>query len=114
MRTLLTTRWMSRLSLCVPLFSAPVVMIGSGTLATLVTLVALSTPAGAQTFPSRPIRIIVPFPPGGSADLIARAVGQKMTESLGQPVVVENRRSEERRVGKECIPPCRSRWSPYH
>jgi tripartite-type tricarboxylate transporter receptor subunit TctC len=49
-------------------------------------------PAWAQApFPSRPIRVIVPFGPGGVADLTVRAVGQKLGEQLGQPVVVENR-----------------------
>jgi tripartite-type tricarboxylate transporter receptor subunit TctC len=47
--------------------------------------------ASAQTYPSKPIRWIVPFPPGGSTDLLARVVGQKLTESWGQQVVVENR-----------------------
>jgi tripartite-type tricarboxylate transporter receptor subunit TctC len=45
----------------------------------------------AQTYPSKPIRWIVPFPPGGSTDLLARVVGQKLTESWGQPVIIENR-----------------------
>jgi tripartite-type tricarboxylate transporter receptor subunit TctC len=50
----------------------------------------LATPASAQ-FPTKPIHIIVPFPAGGSADIMARVVGQKMTETWGQPVVVDNR-----------------------
>jgi len=45
----------------------------------------------AQAYPSKPIRYIVPFPPGGSSDLIARAIVPKMSERLGQPIVVENR-----------------------
>ena len=45
----------------------------------------------AQTaFPSKPITMIVPFPPGGPTDLVARVIAQKMSESMGQPVVVEN------------------------
>ncbi len=45
----------------------------------------------AQTFPSRPLRLIVPFPAGGSTDLLGRSVAQRLSTALGQPVVVENR-----------------------
>ena len=54
-------------------------------------LVAGAAQAQTQTYPTKPIRWIVPFPPGGSTDLLARVVGQKLTESWGQTVVVENR-----------------------
>jgi tripartite-type tricarboxylate transporter receptor subunit TctC len=51
----------------------------------------LPAAAFAQSFPNRPIRFVVPFPPGGSLDVSARAVADRMTVLLGQPVVVENR-----------------------
>ncbi|HEY6864643.1 MAG TPA: tripartite tricarboxylate transporter substrate-binding protein, partial [Burkholderiales bacterium] len=54
-------------------------------------LALLSAFAHAQPFPSRPLHLIVPFPPGGSTDILARALAQKMSEGLGQPVVIDNR-----------------------
>jgi len=48
-------------------------------------------PTQAQDFPTKPIHIVVPLPPGGSNDVLARLLGQKMSESLGQPVLVENK-----------------------
>ncbi|MBI4192984.1 MAG: tripartite tricarboxylate transporter substrate binding protein [Betaproteobacteria bacterium] len=45
----------------------------------------------AQTYPDRPIRFVVPLPPGGGADIVARTVGQKLTEALGQQVIIDNR-----------------------
>ena len=52
---------------------------------------ALALPASAQTFPTKPIRLVVPFAPGGSSEIIARTVAQKMSESMGQQVIVDNK-----------------------
>jgi tripartite-type tricarboxylate transporter receptor subunit TctC len=59
--------------------------------------------AFAQDFPSRPIRLVVSFTPGGGADFTARTVGQKMSELLGQPVVVENKPGANGLVGCEAV-----------
>jgi len=68
-------------------------------LATLSLLVSYASHAAEAKYPSRPIRIIVGFPPGGPTDVIARFVGQKMTESWGQQVVVDNRTGAGGNVG---------------
>ena len=57
----------------------------------VLSLVVFSTLAGAQNWPTKPIRIVLQFPPGGSTDAVARILAQAMTASLGQPVLVENR-----------------------
>jgi hypothetical protein len=54
-------------------------------------LFVISISLQAQTYPSKSIRIVVPFPPGGSADLLARALGEKLTASMGQPVLIDNK-----------------------
>lgn len=50
-----------------------------------------SLPATADVFPSRPVKIVVPYPPGGTTDILSRIIGDKLSQALGQPVVVENR-----------------------
>src|SRR2546428_3771878 len=57
----------------------------------------------AETSPSRPIRLVVPFPPGGASDTVARVVVQKFSEGLGQPVVIENRPGVGGLLGSEAV-----------
>src|SRR3954470_20573159 len=59
----------------------------------ITTLVFIPALAFAQSFPTKPIRLVVPFGPGGVADITARTVMPKMSESLGQPIVIENKPS---------------------
>ncbi len=62
-----------------------------------------SGPATAQTWPSRPITMIVPFPPGPALDLVARQVGAKIADPLGQPIVVENRTGANGAIGSNAV-----------
>lgn len=59
--------------------------------------------AAAEDFPSRPIRLIVPFPPGGPNDIIARVVGLRMSEIAGQPVIVDNRGGQAGVLGTDAV-----------
>jgi tripartite-type tricarboxylate transporter receptor subunit TctC len=61
------------------------------------------TSALAQQYPAKPIKLIVPFPPGGSADLVARVVGQKMAENTKQPVIVENRPGADTIIAMQAV-----------
>jgi tripartite-type tricarboxylate transporter receptor subunit TctC len=72
---------------------------------TLVFLCAfsLATAAWSQTYPTKPVRFIVSFPPGGSADLMARAIAPRLSERLGQQVVVENRPGAGGNIGVDAV-----------
>ncbi|HUQ74948.1 MAG TPA: tripartite tricarboxylate transporter substrate binding protein [Burkholderiales bacterium] len=70
-------------------------------LATIVASAVLG--AHAQTFPSKPVRIVVPFPPGGAADITSRVLGEQMSQGLGQPVVIENRPGGSTIIGAEAV-----------
>jgi tripartite-type tricarboxylate transporter receptor subunit TctC len=63
----------------------------------------LCTAAHAQDYPAKPIRYVVPFPPGGSSDLIARAIAPRMSEKMGQQVVIENRAGAGGMIGVDIV-----------
>src|SRR5258708_20103947 len=71
--------------------------------ASLTCTMVVSFSAVAQPYPSRAIRIVVAFPAGGGSDLAARVVAQKLSESLGQPVVVENPVAANGSLGPQAV-----------
>ncbi|MGH6768339.1 MAG: Bug family tripartite tricarboxylate transporter substrate binding protein [Xanthobacteraceae bacterium] len=62
-----------------------------GRILSIVLALTLTTPAWAQAWPNRPIRMIAPFPAGGLVDVLARAIGEELTKTLGQPIIIENK-----------------------
>ena len=71
--------------------------------AVMVAVLAASPAAWAQEFPTKPIRIIVPYSPGGGTDTVARLMAERLTASLGQPVVVENKAGASANIGTELV-----------
>ena len=69
----------------------------------LAAVVGVAAHTHAQTYPSKPIHIIVPYPAGGTSDILARTIGQRLSESLGQPVIVENKPGANGNVGAELV-----------
>ncbi len=64
---------------------------------------ALPSAAWAQTYPARPVRLIVPFAPGGGSDIFARLIGQWLSERLGQPFIIDNRPGAGSNIGTEAV-----------
>ncbi len=69
----------------------------------LAVLVLLAGPAFGQSYPTRPVKIISPFPPGTGIDIISRAIGDRLTPALGQPIVVENRAGAGGTIGAAVV-----------
>ena len=80
------------------IFTAPACLLTAGALAAVASL-AMAQPA----YPGKPIRFIVPFPPGGSTNIVARLAGQKVSDSLGQQVVIDNRPGGNTIIGTEAV-----------
>ena len=66
--------------------------------------VLCAAPAASQTWPAKSIRIVVPFAAGGTSDSLARAIGPKLTEAWGQPVIIETRAGANGNVGADYVP----------
>jgi tripartite-type tricarboxylate transporter receptor subunit TctC len=71
--------------------------------AALAAILVIALPAPAQTYPSRPVRMVVPFPAGGPADLVARVLSSRLSEAWGQPMVVENRGGAGGNIGTAVV-----------
>ena len=76
---------------------------GLATIMLAAAALALSGAALAQPWPAKPIKIIVPYPPGGTSDILARSVGQKLAETFGQAVIVENKPGATGNIGADVV-----------
>jgi tripartite-type tricarboxylate transporter receptor subunit TctC len=74
-----------------------------GAVVTGLSVLLSPAPVAAQDFPNKPIRLIVPFPPGGPNDIIARVIGQRMSELIKQPVVIDNRGGQGGVLGTDAV-----------
>ena len=81
----------------------PVMRVGLRALALAATVFTLAGSAVGQSYPTRPIKVIVPFPPGDAADILSRLIGPKVSERLGQQMVVENRPGASGQIGLEIL-----------
>ena len=77
--------------------------LGIASLSLLVAMGFVSAQAIAQSFPSKPLRMVVPYPPGGGTDVISRSLAQKMAEDLKQPVLTDNRGGGGQIIGSEIV-----------
>lgn len=66
-------------------------------------VLVLSTPLAAQDYPARPIRLVVPFAPGGPADMLARAIAPTMSAALRQPITIENKAGAGGAIGVDTV-----------
>lgn len=72
-------------------------------LAVVLAMAAAAPASLAQTFPTKPVALVVPYPPGGTADILARAVGQKLGDKLGQAVIIENKAGAGTAIGARFV-----------
>ena len=75
----------------------------SAAVTALAVSIAMAGHVSAQQYPTKPIRIVVPFPAGGTSDILSRALGQKFTEEWKQPVIIDNRPGASANIGAEIV-----------
>ena len=84
------------MALCFPLLKQSIA-------AVLVALALAGSPAGAQDYASKPVRVVVPYAPGGGTEVLSRAIGERLQVALGQPVLIENRPGANGAIGSELV-----------